>query len=362
MSEKPWIIWGIDLSLFTGKLEAIFRAKGIDYNRHTITARNWAGLATKVGVHHMPYAELPNGDFLSDTTLILRWLEDNHDGPALTPAQGHVQFISRLIEDWADEYLWRPAMYYRWRVPESRHMQAWRIIQEIKPPFPMWLAKRFVIARQYGRYVVQDGVRDKQTRAATEKLYHDLLGTLDAIFEKRPYLMGERPTDADFGLFAPFFRHFFGDPVPSAIMQDNAPHVLHWCTRMWAAKPSDFENRPLPEEVPDDLAPILNHIAQVYLPYLQANAKAVAAGEKYTRYEGDGAQWKEFAKPFRLWCLSDMQNQFAALDDAEQQKARAMLGDTDALTAPLPMEPTAPPSLPITPGNAKATDSWLREK
>lgn len=364
MSDKSWIIWGIDLSLFTGKLEAIFRAKGIAYNRHTITARNWAGLAKKVGVQHMPYAELPDGKFLSDTTLTLRWLEDNHSGPTLSAAPGHAQFISRLIEDWADEYLWRPAMYYRWGVPESRHMQAWRIIQEIAPPFPKWLAKRAIIARQYGIYVKGDGVRDAQTRAATEKLYLDLLATLDGIFAKRPYLMGDRPTDADFGLFAPFFRHFFGDPVPSALMQDTAPNVLHWCTRMWAAKPSDFEDKPVVDAVPEDLAPILTHIKEVYLPYLQANANAVAAGSKWTHYEGDGASWKEYAKPFRLWCLSDMQEQFAALSDGEKEKVRGLIGNgaVEVLVAPLPAKPTPPPALPITPGATKARDSWLRDK
>ena len=28
-------------------------------------------------------------------------------------------FFSLLLEDWADEYLWRPAMYYRWKIPKT---------------------------------------------------------------------------------------------------------------------------------------------------------------------------------------------------------------------------------------------------
>lgn len=364
MTAQPWTLWGIDLSYFTGKLEAILRAKGMAYERRAITPQNWPKLAAKVGVQHMPYLELPNGDFLSDTTLILRYLEDRAEGPPLSPAPGAARFMARLIEDWGDEGLWRPAMYYRWRVPESKHMQARRIIEQMKIdlPLPFWLKKRAVIHRQYGTYVKADGVRDAATRAATEQLYLNLLDDLNAIFERRPFLLGDRPTDADFGLFGPFFRHFFGDPVPGPLMQDRAPYVLLWAARLWAIKPADFAGKPIIDTVPDDLGPIVGHITQAYLPYLRANAHAVAAGEKQTVSRSYGVQWTEFTKPFRLWCLADLQDQFAALDGAGQGTVTALLGDTaiEALTAPLPVPPVAPPALPIRVKGAKPVDSWMR--
>ena len=366
MSAQPWTLWGIDLSYFTGKLEAILRARGVAYDRQLITGANWPQLAKKVGVHHMPYIELPDGDFLSDTTLILRWLEDHTDGPTLSPAPGHARFISRLFEDWGDEYLWRPAMYYRWWIPESRHMSSRRIADQVAtslPGFiPMWLKRRIIITRQYYFYVKWDGVRTAAHREATEQLYRTLLDQLDAIFAKRDFLLGDRPTDADFGLFGPFFRHFFHDPVPGAIMQDHAPHVLLWAARLWALTPDDFQDRPVIDRIPDDLGPLLDHLSGTYIPYLRANADCVAAGDKHTRYTAHGVDWKEQAKPFRLWCLSDMQDQFAALDTGEQAKVRALLGDAavDQLIAPLPADPIAPPSLPITPKSEKAVDSWFR--
>lgn len=364
MEDKQWIVWGIDLSYFTGKLEALLRAKGIAYHRNNITMGIWGKLGRKVGVQQMPYVELPNGDFLSDTTLIQRYLDDVCEGPALSAAPGHARFISRLIEDWGDEYMWRPAMYYRWWVPESRHISARRIAEQIGADMkaPLWIKKRMIIRRQYGTYVYADGVRTAAQREATENLYLTMLGHLDDIFAKRPYLLGNRPTEADFGLFGPFFRHFFGDPVPGAIMQDHARHVLLWAARLWASKPSDFEAQPIVADVPDDLAPILKHIAGTYIPYLRANANAVAGDEKFTHYHGDGVDWKEFAKPFRLWCLSDMQDQFKALDEAEQAKVRTLLSDqaVDQLMAALPATPVPPPALPIKPKSGKAVDSWMR--
>ena len=364
MSEQKWIVWGLDLSLFTGKLEAILRAKGIAYERKNITSKLWPQLARKVGIQHMPYIELPDGRFLSDTTLILRYLEEHTDGPTLCAAPGATRFMSRLIEDWADEYLWRPAMYYRWNHPDSREMMSGRIVDQfaIDIPAPRWLKKRMTIARQLGIYVKRDGVRTKAQKDATEALYLWLLDELNSIFERRPFLLGDRPCEADFGLFAPFFRHFFADPVPGPIMQDRAPYVLLWAARLWATKPADFEQDPLIGAVPDDLTPILSHIGEAYLPYLRANAQAVAKGEKWTKSTSLGVEWQEFTKPFRLWCLSDLQDQFAALSDDQKTAVETRLGKPalDLITAPLPATPDTPPGLPITPKGERARDSWMR--
>ncbi len=364
MSDQPWIVWGLDLSLFTGKLEAILRAKGIAYTRKNITSKKWPQLARKVGIQHMPYIELPDGRFLSDTTLILRYLEEHADGPTLSAAPGATRFVSRLIEDWADEYLWRPAMYYRWNHPDSRHMQSGRIVDQfgIDIPAPRRLKKRLTIARQLGIYVKRDGVRTKAQKDATEGVYLWLLDELNSIFERRPFLLGDRPCEADFGLFAPFFRHFFADPVPGPIMQDRAPYVLLWAARLWAIKPSDFEKLPVIDAVPADLDPLLSHITDAYLPYLRANAQAVANGDKWTVSTSLGVEWQEFTKPFRLWCLADLQDHYEALSADDKTTVQTRLGPSaiNQLTAPLPATPDAPPRLPITPGGEKARDSWMR--
>lgn len=364
-AQEPWIVHGVDLSYFTGKLEANLRAKGVRYERRNMSSASWRALAGRTGVQHMPIVERADGSLMSDTTQIHRWLEAHHPGPALSPSAPDVRFIARLVEDWADESLWRPAMHWRWKQLESAAMQSWRIASQFLADsrVPARLLAIPLMIRQYGFFVWRDGVRTRAQRRACDGIYLELLAVLEPLFARRPYLLGKRPTEADFGLFGPFFRHFFGDPLPGPVMQERAPQLMHWVTRMWATTPERFAREPLIDTLPDDLGPLLGIIVRDHIPYLRANAEAVAAGAKRTRYAMHGVQWSEFSKPYRLWCLAELQREFTALADGEKTRVRKMLGDAavDQLMAPLPATPTAPPKLPI-PGDRRvpARDSWMR--
>lgn len=359
------MVWGVDLSYYTGKLEAILRAKGIAYERRDQTVKERARTSHAVGIEHMPIVERTDGSFLSDSTLIHRWLEDNHSGPSLSPADPKARFIARLIEDWGDEHWWRPAMAWRWLYAESRHVASARIVDQamVDMPLPRWMKKRLIQLRQTLHYVYLDGVRTKAHRKAVEDHYRELLSVLEPILKTRPYIMGDRPTEADFGMFGPLFRHFFGDAFSGPVMQSTAPHVMLWVARLWAVSPEQFEKAPEINAIPNDLAPVLALITRDYLPYLTANANAVAAKQKHTTHHMQGLDWKEQTKPFRLWCLAQLQDDFAALSDAEQAEIETLLG-SDAvhhLSAALPAKPVAPPTLPIiAEGSRKPVDSWMR--
>jgi glutathione S-transferase len=60
---------------------------------------------------------------------------------------------------------------------------------------------------------IRDGV-SRATRAHVEGVYLKTLDHLEAAFAERPYLLGARPTLADFGFFASMFRHDAEGQVP----------------------------------------------------------------------------------------------------------------------------------------------------
>ena len=54
-----------------------------------------------------------------------------------------------------------------------------------------------------------------------------------------------------------------------------------------------------------------------YLPYLEANARAFAAGETRVRYTIRGTPFDEPTKPYRVWCRDRLQRALAALAEEE---------------------------------------------
>ncbi len=104
-------------------------------------------------------------------------------------------------------------------------------------PLPRWLKALRVRSRQRRVYVRGDGVT-RATRAHVEGVYHRALAQLSRILAGGRYLLGDRPSLADFGFFASMFRHFALDPTPSRIMRDQAPAVYAWVARLWNARAS----------------------------------------------------------------------------------------------------------------------------
>jgi glutathione S-transferase len=105
MVDTRLVVHGLDLSYFTGKLEAYLRAKGIEYELREMTTRSFRECGKATGFLQMPQVELADGTWLTDTTLIIRYLEQHHPQPAISPTDPLVRFISLLIEDFGDETL-----------------------------------------------------------------------------------------------------------------------------------------------------------------------------------------------------------------------------------------------------------------
>ena len=363
----PLVVFGTTASYYTGKLEAYLRAKGIAYRLEPFSRANLRRAARHTGVVQVPQVECADGSWLVDTTLILEHFERVQPEPAVTPRAPAVAFFSRLLEDYADEWLWRPAMHYRWSYPETaRLMSAWLAEHAADEPGPQWLKRRFWRRRQLGTFVRGDGVTTA-TRAAVEASYLDTLDALEPVFARRPFVLGERPTEADFGFFASLFRHFASDPAPARILRERAHAVYEWVARMWNLSPERFASQPLPSEIPRDLGALCDAIAQIYLPYLDANAAAYSRGEKTVRYEVQGVAFGEPTKPYRVWCRDRLSREIVGLGaDARSEVDRAF-GSRDALDrlsqpSPKPAEHVVS-ALPITAcAPARPVDSWWRSR
>jgi len=334
----PLRVYGLEVSYFTGKLEAYLRYKGIAYERIPTTPVLWnRTLPKKTGAQQMPAVELPDGRWMTDTTPILEWLETARPEPEVIPRDPLQAFASRLLEDYADEWLWRPALHYRWSYAADAHLLSRRIADEMLGPMPLpGAAKRWLIRRrQCRRYVKGDGVTP-ETRAHVEGIYLRTLDALESIFRTRSFLLGGRPTLADFGFFASMFRHFSLDPTPSSLMRERAPSVFEWVARLWNARSHVQDaNADLLPGLPADWSPLLDDLGSAYLPYLVANARAWQAGDRRFDVTLQGTRYERLpTSRYRVWCLERLQAHLAALPDDAAFDTRALLEKHGAL-APL---------------------------
>lgn len=319
-------VYGSAISYFTGKLEGYLRYKGLAYEFVPMTTRYFNRVVPKAtGAAQMPAVELPDGRWMTDTTPMIAWFEKQHPEPVVIPRDPVQAFVSRLVEDYADEWMWRPAMHYRWSHDADARALSHAIATEIMSdvPAPVWLRRVIIRQRQFRGYVRADGV-SPTTRAHVEGIYLRTLDTLAAIVSARPFLLGDAPSLADFGFFASMFRHFGLDPTASAIMRTRAPEVYAWVARLWNARAS--AGRALLDGIPPDWSPILDDVGAAYLPFLCANAEAVGAGRRRFDVTIQGATYERVpASRYRLWCLEQLRRHHDALPDAARQTVRDLL-------------------------------------
>jgi deazaflavin-dependent oxidoreductase (nitroreductase family) len=332
------ILYGMNCSYFTGKLEAYFQTKGIPFEFREMNRAEFINCGKETGVMQFPCVKEPDGTWLTDTTKIIEHFEGLASGRPVTPSDPVAGFCSRMFEDLFDEWYWRPALYYRWAHADDARLMSTELARQLlrDVPAPLFLSRLFILLRQRQVYMKKDGVT-KSTAPLIEAQYLASLTELNKILAKRPYLFGEVPCEADFGLFGPFFRHFFCDPTSGRLMRNQAPNLLHWVTRLWSTRPSDIADKNSISEIPDDLDYFFDMISDDYLPYLKANADAVAQGDANVGYRAQNADWEVPVAPYRARCLNDLKQGYLALDEQAQMKVAELLSASAITILKMPL-------------------------
>ena len=272
---------------------------------------------------------------MSDTTPMIAWLEQRNAAAPVLPGDPVQRFLALLIEDYADEWLWRPAMHYRWSHVADAHLAGTRLAQEIVVlPLPIAIRRSIVSRRQRRLFVHGDGITGS-TRRHAEGSVSRLLQCLEPVFRARPFILGDRPTIADIGLMGPLWRHFVHDPTPARLMQETAPATYEWAARMWNSRAGEIGERSLVQGIPDDVHPLLREIGETHLEALSANALAHRAGEREHTFAVQGTRYRGVpTSAYRVWCLEQLRARFDELAPLAAADARAQL-ERDGCWEPL---------------------------
>lgn len=321
------LVYKSDISYFSGKVETYLHVKGIPHDVRDTGYFGFLEIERHTGVKKMPAIALPDGRWLYDSTWLMRWLEQEHPSPAVRLEDPVQEFVAFLIEDYGDEWLWRPAMWWRWVPPVAQRQVGRRIAREFFGPFFNGPIGAWFAMRQRREWVYGDGVT-RRTDGWVKQLYRDELATLNRVFAKRPFVLGQRPTWADFGYMGSMYRHFGCDDEPSEVMRREAPAVYQWVARMWEGARGqdalDFD--------PSELGDLFARIRGDYLPYLDYNAKAHEVGMKRFNFDGATATLRgTVTTTYRVHAWNALLAQWGRLTEDQQAEVEAIVGDLGIL-------------------------------
>jgi glutathione S-transferase len=298
------------------KVRSYFRYKGIPHEWIVRSAARMEEFRRHAKLPLVPLVIAPGGDSLQDSTPILEEMEARFPEPSIHPDEPRAAFVSALVEEYADEWGNKPMFHYRWTYEPDQRSAAERIARETMPEADAQTLAGMaeaVRARMVPRLAFVGS--NAQTRETIETSFRRQVKILEAHLAGRPFLFGARPAFADFGAYAQLYQ-CWSDPTPGAWLRAEAPRVVAWIERMLAPKVEG------PFEPWDALEPTLlpllrEEVAGRFLPWSDANARALNAGEPEFEVALDGQLFRQQTQKYHARSLAALRARYAAVRDPE---------------------------------------------
>ncbi|MCA9686420.1 MAG: glutathione S-transferase family protein, partial [Myxococcales bacterium] len=333
------------VSPYSAKLRAYLAFRGLPYRRIRMNVELYLHTVPKlVGFPIMPVMLTADGRVMQDSTPIIQHLERERGEPhpATVPPDPALAFVMWLLEDFADEYMPRLIMHTRWGTAEGAQTLARRIARRLswsKPDTDLEQLTGFVLARQRGfdRHL---GIND-DTRPDLDAQLRELLTLLDARLSEHRFLLGDRPSVADFALYGPLWAHGWMDPSSAGLLERHGPRTCDWLDVI--AEFGDVRGRVCPdpaarlgdwlrlEDAPTSLGALLTFVARTHLPYARAGARASVTRQKRYRATVRGIETEFSTHHYRAWSFEQVQLGYQALSDEDRARVDPLLTRAEIL-------------------------------
>jgi glutathione S-transferase len=365
-TTDTYTLWGGALSYYTGKIRSYLIKKGIAFRELYPPHPDFhARILPAVGMMVVPILETPEGRIIQDTSDMIDHFEARLPQPLMIPETPVQRAVAWLLGAFGSEGLLAPGMHYRWsyRAQQENFLRAeFGRIAHAGPDRQARRAAGEQLMNYFNGFLPVLGV-NPDTIPTVEAAYLELLDALDIHFQQYPYLIGGRPSIADFGLMAPLFAHLARDPVPATLMKDVAPNVYRWTERMNLASIADGEFPDCPEsvppgdEIPATLEPVLKLMFQDWgaelladaayynawvesNPGLPAGHLVSATGERrvhptlgFLEYPWRGCTVRRASAPHGLWHFDRAASHARALDGDARARFAALVQRTGGAQA-----------------------------
>ncbi|MEZ6028928.1 MAG: glutathione S-transferase family protein [Hyphomonadaceae bacterium] len=332
-----YVLIGAEASQFSAKARACLRWKGVDVAERDATPEVYRDvIEPRIGYAVIPVLLTPDEQIVQDSAEIIDHIDAATPGPSAHPPTPLQEFVSRLIELYADEWLVIAGLHYRWA-----YNDAWMVSEFGRTAAPNATPQEQaaigeVLAAPARERASRVGVSE-DTASGIEAHYEGFLADFSEHLRRQPFVLGGRPSLADFALYGVLQAVLLRDPESGAHMRRLAPAVVAWIGRVEAARAGQGDLLP-EDEIPATLLPILKRQVSEQFPVLADSARALEAwsaaqpsGARIKRQLGThefmiGGRWGQRSIfTFPLWRLQRIQDHYKAMEEDDRQRADQLL-------------------------------------
>ena len=268
-ADRPLVVYGVHQSFFTRKVTGYLDYKGLPW-----VLRRGVGLSADVRAGGwpggLPAVITPDGETMWDSTsLILHW-EHHHPERSVLPPDPVHRFCAHVLEDFNDEWFYRPAVATRWLIDENRSFGSWDLAREASfeaPGTPIEDVRAMVTGAMTGS-LPPLGATPDTVGALVEDSLRPWLAALSTHLAGHGYLFGARPSLADFAFYGGNAAHFVNDPTVRRLTEEVGPEVVVHTHRLTNPTEETFGDWLPDGEVPDTLIALLAEAGRHYLPWV----------------------------------------------------------------------------------------------
>jgi len=362
--KDNYILYGSPMSWASAKVRSYMRKQCIQFVELAPGNPRYAEkILPAVTRQIMPVLETPDGTIIQDTADIIDFFEhgagasDKNMLVSATPESGLVRSLTHLLDMCFYDPLLRPVLHYRWNYPDENldYIKNEFFITFFPPNLEEEMkeeAFKWAISLKDG-WTSGVGITDESI-PTIEASYTELLQLLVEHFKAHPYILGGRPTYADYGFMAALYPHLGRDPYPAQLMRQQAPEVGRWIDRMsgtghllWE-HPDATEDLIAENAIPDTLKNLMRYFAEEYLPELSAHVnyanewldarpelEAGTSGLEVfngvlgkNEFDWRGIKLNTSVRMYNFYMLQRFQDSVAAASESEQQAIRSLLEET----------------------------------
>lgn len=325
--SNAYRLLGAELSPYSIKVRSYLRYKNIPHKWLLNGPANKALMKQYGKLPIVPLLITPDGQGMQDSTPIIDALEARFPEPAVLPADPALAFIAQLLEEYADEWGNKHMFHYRWAAEADQDSAALRLAEM---QMPLWMRyipimnsiiqgkiATMIKQRMSGRAWVIGS--NEQTEGAITDSFENLLSLLQRHLRGRKYILGDRPSYADFALWGQIYNAWT-DPTPRKIISDHYSDLKPWLLRM--LKPSaegEFETW---GDLESTLMPILQQeVGGLFLPWADAVSKALAAEEDHIDIQLNGKAYAHSVsgpQKYHAKSLLILREKYRAIEDKQQ--------------------------------------------